>query len=265
MKTIINKFLALSVAALSLVACNVDNIGALYQHEEDNNGVSFTQAAITDTEIGAATTTYVVTVSRIIATSEQSVNITTTLDGIGVPSSVKFNAGEYTTDLVLDLSKMSVGKAYKGTITVDPQQASSFGIGSVSVTFQKAYTWAKYGTGTYHYNGDDCFFSGDDPGLEIYKAEGFDVYYITNWGAGATFNFSIQNGYVIVDDGPTGYTHSSYGAVRVRDCSTYFSDWDPVVDGMGYYDKATKTFYFSVIYYVSAGYFGYGFESFEMN
>ena len=267
MKKIFKSIFILSIAAL-FASCNVDNIGTLYELENGQSGVSFMKTLAGDTEVDAKTTSFTIPVARAVADGALTVNLATTLPaGVKVPSSVTFNAGEYQTDIVLDISNMEVGKSYKGTVSFadKSQYDENTSISSINVTLAKAYTWAKYGTGTYHYNGDDCFFGGDDPGLEIFKADGFDVYYITHWGADATFNFSIQDGYVIVEDGPTAYTHSSYGPVRVVDCSKYFSDWDPAVDGMGYYDASKKTFYFSVVYYVSAGYFGYGVESFEMD
>lgn len=267
MKKIFKSIFILSIAGL-FASCNVDNIGAIYELENGQTGLSFTKTLAGDTEVGAAASTFVIPVARATADAPLTVNLATTIPaGVKVPTSVTFNAGEYQTDIVLDISGMEVGKAYKGTISFADasQYDANTSISSINVTLQKAYTFVKYGTGTYHYNGDDCFFGGDDPGLEIYKAEGFDVFYVTHWGYDATLYFSIQNGNVIVEDGPTGYTHSSYGPVRIMDCSAYFSDWDPAVDGMGYYDASKKTFYFNVVYYVSAGYFGYGVESFEMD
>lgn len=267
MKNFFKSIFVLGAAALFAVSCNVDNIGTLFENSDNNAGVSFLSSVANDTEISASQSSFVIKMGRRNAEGAQTVNLSTTLpEGIKVPSSVSFAAGEASADLVLDLSEMAVGKAYKGTIKIESDTEENVSIDAISCTFQKAYTWSLYGTGTYHYNGDDCFFSGDDAGLEIYKADGFDVFYVTHWGYDVNFNFSMaSDGTVHVDDGPTGYTHSSYGPVRVVDCSDYFSDWDPKVDGCGYYDAATKTYYFTVVYYVSAGYFGYGVESFEMD
>ena len=260
MKNIIKSVLAL-MAAVSFVACNVDNIGETFSTDTTNNA-SFVQTVISNTSLPASTTVFNVPVARSSAATAQTFNIKSTLPSGVCPSSVSFAAGEYETSIQLDLSKVDVGTSCKGSLTIEGQE--KFTRSSINVTLQKAYTFAKYGTGTYHYN-EECFFQGDDPGLEIYKAEGFDVYYITHWGNDTNFYFSIKDGAVVVDDGPTAYTHSSYGAVRINDCSAYFSDWDPAVDGTGYYDAATKTFHFLLVYYVSAGHFGYGEETFEMD
>ena len=159
---------------------------------------------------------------------------------------------------------MEVGTAYKGAIAIETE-TDDIARKSLTCTFQKAYTFNKFGTGTYTFNGDDCYFNGTQEGLEIYKADGFDVFYIPKWCNGGTLSFYVNaDGYLITEDCFTGYTHSSYGKMNVLDCSLYFSDW-AVSEGMGSWNPGTKTFTFSLVYYVSAGYFGYGNETFKMD
>lgn len=179
MKNILKGILALSAAAL-LAACNVDNIGTKYVHESNDNGVSFTQAVVADTEIGAATTTYVLTVGRAVATAAQTVNLKSTLPAtIGVPASVTFNAGEYAADLVLDLSGMAVGISYKGKISLATESDyNDIAISEMTVTLQKAYNWLPYGTVKIT---DDlvtsCFgVKNVTWEVESEKAEGMEVY-----------------------------------------------------------------------------------------
>ena len=265
MKTILKSIFALGAAALFAVSCNVDNVGTLYDFSEDSAGVSFLNNAVTQTSLAATQTSYTVTVARRSAEGSLTAKLSSTLPPeIGVPGSVSFADGQATADVVIDLSKMAVGTAYKGNIVIE-SETDDLARKSLPCTFQKAYTFSKFGTGTYHYN-EDCFFSGDGPGLEIYKADGFEVYYITNWGMGVDFHFSVNaDGQVVVDDNFTGYTHSSYGKVNVIDCTSYWDDWDPATEGAGFYDASSKTFYFLVVYYVSAGYFGYGYEAFTVD
>lgn len=265
MKTIFKSIFALGAAFLFAVSCNVENVGALYDFAEEGQGVSFLLNTVSDTQISAAQTTYTVTVGRRYTSGSVTANLSSTLPAeIKVPSSVTFADGQGSAEIVIDLSAMEIGTAYKGNITIE-SNTDELARTSLSCTFQKAYTFSKYGTGTYYYN-EDCFFDGEDAGLEVYKADGFEVYYITKWGMNSEFHFSVKsNGQVVVDDAFTGYTHSSYGKVNVKDCSLYWSDWDPAVDGAGYYDASSKTFHFMVVYYVSAGYFGYGEEAFKLD
>ena len=139
MRNILKSILALS-AIFSVASCNVDNIGTLYQHEGSDNGVTFTQANVSYTELSASMTSLVVTLGRAASDAAQTVNIASTLpEGIVVPTSVSFAAGQASADLVLDLSGMSVGTAYKGKISLASESDyNSLGISSVNVTLQKA-------------------------------------------------------------------------------------------------------------------------------
>jgi hypothetical protein len=183
MKYIFKSIIALSAAALFAVSCNVDNIGTLYEHDSNDNGVSFTQAVLSDAEVSATATSCTLTVGRAVADAAQTVNIASTLQGVGVPSSVTFAAGQYSTDLVLDLSGMQVAVPYKGTISLaNKDDYNDMAISSVNVSLQKAYTWVSLGTGEFLEN----FWEGYVADVEIRKAEGFNIYRIINPYAAAS-------------------------------------------------------------------------------
>lgn len=179
MRNILKSILALS-AIFFVASCDVENIGTLYQHEGSDNGVTFTQSNISYTELSASMTSLVVTLGRAASDAAQTVNIASTMpEGIVVPSSVSFAAGQASADLVLDLSGMAVGAAYKGKISLASESDyNSLGISSVNVTLQKAYSWSAYGTCSYT---DDIVgpLFGAAPvtyDVKVEKADGFDVY-----------------------------------------------------------------------------------------
>lgn len=179
MKNILKSILALG-ASLFVLSCNVDNIGTLYQHEGSDNGVSFVQGTLSDTEIAASTTSYVVTIGRAVANAAQTVNIASTLPAaIGVPSSVNFAAGSYSADLVLDLSAMNVGTSYKGEISLaSPTDFNDNAINVVNVTLQKAYSWSSYGTVKITDDLVTAVFTVNPVtwSVQADKADGFEVY-----------------------------------------------------------------------------------------
>lgn len=181
MKHILKSILALS-AVFALASCNVDNIGTLYQHEGADAGVSFVQSALSDTEVSAATTQFVITLGRAVSDGAQTVNIESNLPaGIVVPSSVTFEAGQGAADLVLDISGMAVGKSYKGTISLaNASDYNDLAVSSVSVTLQKAYTWLPYGTVTITDDLVTSAFGVDNVSWQVLaeKAESFEVYRI---------------------------------------------------------------------------------------
>lgn len=140
-------------------------------------------------------------------------------------------------------------------------------VATASATFKytapSSDTWTALYVGTYSYNGEDCFFSGDDPGLTLYRNDNDATRYkIEHWGYDVDFIFTMQSdGTIVVDDQETGYEHSSYGMVMVDDLTDYTGG---TKYGYSYYDSSTGTFYFAVVYYVSAGVFGYGYETFTL-
>ena len=119
-----------------------------------------------------------------------------------------------------------------------------------------APTFSPVGIGTYTYT---QFWEGDDEGLVISKSSADNTYRIGNWGGGTNFEFTWDpsTNQCKVAEQFTGYTHDSYGDVFVSDLPSYS-------DEVTYDDPETKTFTFILIYYVSAGYFGMGPETFNV-
>lgn len=127
-------------------------------------------------------------------------------------------------------------------------------------------TWKSVGTGDFTYS---LFFGDeDDPfvdeGLELLQSETDPTRYkIEHWGYDVDFVFTMdENGNILVDDQETGYIHSQYGAVFVDDLVDYTGGTN---NGVSSFDAETNTFNFAIVYYVEAGIFGYGIETFKLN
>lgn len=128
-------------------------------------------------------------------------------------------------------------------------------------------TWTLVGTGDYTYS---IFFTDEndqpavDPGLELYQSNDDPTRFkITHWGYDVDFIFTWDgNTTVNVPQNFTGYTHSTYGDVMVQEAA----DWKPSSFGAyaSQYDAAESTFSFCVGYFVEAGGFGAGFETFKV-
>lgn len=178
MKNIFANILGLC-AVFAVVSCDVDAVGTIYEPDSSNNGVTFSQTLFTNSEISASATTFTVVVNRAVAGSAQTVGISSTLPAdIVVPGSVSFAAGEYTADLVLDISKMSVGTTYRGSVALADENAydAKTGISSANVVLAKAYEWTSVGTGQFF----EYFWEGFVGDVEILKADGFNLYRVLN-------------------------------------------------------------------------------------
>lgn len=105
------------------------------------------------------------------------------------------------------------------------------------------------------------FWTGTDAGLTLSVDPNYEnTYVISNWGYGVDFRFTWDGGEnVCVADQFTGYTHPSYGEVWVDELADYTGNTN-----LGVSTYADGVFTFNVIYYVSAGYFGYGEETFTL-
>ena len=105
-----------------------------------------------------------------------------------------------------------------------------------------------------------------DEGLVICKRIDDDkLYRISDWfyGVDYLFTWDQETNAVTVPEQYTGYTHSTHGDVMIQDLATYAES--TYEEYPCYFDPETSTFHTSVIYYVSAGNFGYGEETFVFN
>lgn len=133
-----------------------------------------------------------------------------------------------------------------------------------------APTYSLWAIGDYTYT---VFFADEDDegGIIPYVDEGLEIsrgdsnpnrFKVSHWGNDVDFFFEFQeDGSILVDDQETGYVHSSYGMVNVRD---YVTASGSTENGQSSYDAETGVFTFIVNYYVSAGSFGSGIETLEV-
>ena len=120
--------------------------------------------------------------------------------------------------------------------------------------------WEAIGTGVYTHS---IFVSGTQGNVISRHRDDATQYRLSNWGIGGLdFYFTwTEDGVIKVESQPIGYVHSSYGDVYVMSVDDYVGE----ETAPSYYDAETRTIYFGVVYYVSAGVFGYGYETFTLD
>ena len=118
------------------------------------------------------------------------------------------------------------------------------------------------GEGDYTYT---CMYAEPsvDSGYKLYRdTNNENTYVIADWFYGVNFTFTWDgDSDVRVLNQFSGYT-GSYGDVFVMEASEYEPEWSDV---KSYYDAETKTFYFAIVYYCDAGYYGYDYETFTLS
>lgn len=138
------------------------------------------------------------------------------------------------------------------------------GVESVNFTITSPRSWSEYKIGDYTYS---VFFTDEndepsvDPGLTLYQCnEDPTLFRIEHWGYDVNFAFTMdEKGNILVNNQVTGYEHPSYGMVMVDDIVDAYESTDY---GVSYLEG--NTFNFAVVYYVSAGVFGRGMETFTV-
>jgi hypothetical protein len=217
------------------VFAQVDSIGA------DVESVKY--ALVRGTDVSSA-------VSGIKDGSIESVEATAKQTRVEIPADEPLTDGKYTI----------VAVTYAGG-SAREYSSATFKYASAN---SHEETWSLIGTGNYTYT--VYFGDEDDPyvdeGLELYVSDDDDTRYkITHWGYDVDFIFTYnsETGEVRVEENETGYTIQGYGDVYVSDMIAYTG-----YDSYGTSSYANGTFTFTLIYYVSAGGFGYGTETFTI-
>ncbi|MBQ0123219.1 MAG: hypothetical protein KBS58_00015 [Bacteroidales bacterium] len=182
MKNIFRSILAVAVVALSVAACNVDNIKEVYLPSDDE--ISFAQSVIVNTEINAQAKTLDIELTRTSTDGllQVPVDVSKLPEGVTCPvPSATFADGEATAAISLNVEKMEVGVTYKGTLSLIPANTTggyqeNIAITSASLTLAKAFTWKSLGKGQFC----EAFWEGFFSECEVLKAEGFERYKFIN-------------------------------------------------------------------------------------
>ncbi len=192
--------------------------------------------------------------------------------GITVPTSATFAEGETSTIVTVtyDSKAMDVATPYDIAIAL-AENGNEYSVSTLNLRLQVSpFTpWAPFanatGAGSIHLNilYEEVFpctvsyrESTLDPAAKEYRVEVPDAldepFYITTQDDGKTLSIAAQG----------VLTHPEYGVIQICDLVNYKKN--PGYAKYNYYDPATRTFNYAVIYYVPAGSFGNGLESITM-
>ena len=266
MKTL-NKIFCSAVAVAMLAACSNECPHEPETETVNLEGVYFSLELASNVNISAKDKYVDVTVSRMNADETQTVAIYSEAPDIfTVPASVTFPAGEKWTDLriAFDPAAIEIDEKYPIALEIaSADDTTPYGASYHDFTICMPSTWSLVGTGNYWYT---VYFVDEDeepvidPGLELWQNDNDPTRYkIEHWGYDVDFYFTMdENGRIVVDDQFTGDTDPDYGPVWVDEFADYSGD------GSVYSEYEDGVFWFAVIYYVDAGYFGFDYEWFEL-
>lgn len=224
---------------------------------------------------------FMVSIYRISLKGALTVNITSQDESgiFTIPSSVTFAEGTTKAEIPVsfDFDKLEPEKKYPISFAIDGNsELSEYGNSELVLNVQYAPwgAWEKFGTGVYTYS---LYWGGKDS-YDIYRKQSLlDAnqfqFKISPWGANKDteliidYNKSTNQAKVYRETQVA--THSTYGAVYVSDIVYYI---DNIEGKTGSYEKypctfnpETGLFSLNLIYYVGAGYFGQGVETFQLD
>ena len=278
----INKyFLGLAVAIMGgLTSCNTDVEGEYYKTGLDN--VSFEIASKSlSVPVNESSVTIPVTLTRgnVAAAYEAKYVASASAEGIfsddgnGV---VSFAAGQGTATINVKAANLEKEVSYTYTLTLSDADIATADtitgtqIPEITITVQREGDWTEWkkwnsaGTATYVYTGS--YWEGEDSQPFYYRQKATDLnvyqFSVTNWGGGIDLlvEYNKSTGRVFVPAQFTGYVNSDYGDLWVASLASYKGEEAATAEDYGTFDEKMGIFTIPVIYYVSAGSFGYGNE-----
>ena len=286
-------------AGLTLVSCGNDYEYEAAVPESESNPENaqvyfpFDNAAAYTLDLNA--TSVDVVICRVDSTEEQTVRLQAEGDSlINVPETVTFAAGATKANVTLtyDAEALGYDNTQKVTLMIaDSAQTTAYGMSKYVfnvtlpapwtpwTTTKKAWVAAGYdaedwplsedqSTCTYYYT---QYWSGADAGLTIaYRMSLLDPtmaqFRISNWGGGIDMyiDYNPETHKCVVPEQFSGAVSSSYGDVAFGDVSA----WQGADYSASYpctYDPEKGLFTLNVAYFVSAGAFGYGVETCQVD
>ncbi|MBQ8154309.1 MAG: hypothetical protein IJ069_11690 [Prevotella sp.] len=277
----INKYI-LGLAAIvlgGLSSCNTDVDGTIYNSNFEHVSFDGTSTSVS-LSVNESSATIPVTLTRGVLTNASTITFTAEASEDGIFSndangSVSFAPGQNSATFNVTANNLQKDQTYIYTLTLsEAAQLTADTITGVNqntvytIKVSRAGDWSEWtewnseGTATFTYVN---FWSGDDAGLPfVYRQSLNDPnkyqFKLSNWGYGIDLllDYDKSTGYVRCASQFTGYTHSSYGDVYVSDIATYDNSDNP--SDMGKFDEKQGIITIPLIYYVDAGYFGYGDE-----
>lgn len=261
-------------------ACNTDVEGEYYNSNFEN--VSF-DAAAQSVSVSAdkASTVIPVRLTRSNTASAYTAHYTATASADGIftdPSNgtVEFAAGQGTAIVNITADNLEKEVKYTYKMVLDESSAATIDtlannqIKAMTIQVQREGDWTDWkqwnstGTASYYYV---TMMDADDPELPFVYRQNLSApnnyqFKLSHWfyDVDLIINYDKATGHVTVPSTFTGYTDSRYGDVYAADLATYVE----VVEGdtpdesyYGTFDEEQAIFAIPLVYYVSAGYFGY--------
>ena len=176
-----NKIISVALSIATVVGISSCSDKGYWDEAPLEAGLSF-QSSQYNENLAPGANKIVIPLDRTVSSGSETVNITFTPaancpEDITVPSSVTFEAGKNTAEIVIDIANATPPYTYAGTLKFEGTPSYS-GISALTIKCPVNYTWSSLGTGTFF---DAWVMDDSDPyPVEILKADGFERYRVLN-------------------------------------------------------------------------------------
>lgn len=283
MKTIKNilGILLTGVLTFGITSCGEEEAEYTPAEKPTNAQVYFANDLASTVELSSDKTSFTVQLYRAETASAVTVPLTVS-DASGkltIPNSVEFAANSNTADLVIeyDPADFEYEVFEEVSISIPETEATPYGVSSYvfQVGIPAPWTeWTELGTGTYTFT---QYYNGTHGGrlceVRTYKLnENIKQFRFTGLADayGFTVDYDASTGKCLVQPQHI-FDHSSYGPVYIASTHIYWYDLrgDETATeeavGASTFNPETGLFSLNLAYYVGAGYFGYGYEEFQLD
>ncbi len=275
---IITKALLALTAIVGFASCSSDDYEMV---GKPNNGqVYFSNEASTEYLLNENQNTVEVEVKRVNTSGSLTVDVDAKDESglFSVASNVTFADGEATAKMPInfDFSRLESDHDYPVTLTLKADTCE-YGDNTITVNIKYApwSEWEAMGEGTNPVYTYSIMLGGAYEQPVYYRESMLDPtkaqLMLEDWfyGVNLIADWNKTENKIKIAPQFSGYVNSQYGNVMVADTYTYATevrgqegvDYDKY---KSYYDETTGRFYLNVIYYVSAGSFGNGYETIQL-
>lgn len=275
---IITKALLALTAIVGFASCSSDDYEMA--SKPNNDQVYFSNEASTEFLLNENQNTIEVEVNRVNTSGALTVDVDAK-DESGLftaASTVSFADGEATAKMPInfDFSKLESDHDYPVTLTLKTDTCE-YGDNTITVNIKYApwSEWKAMGNGTNPTYTYTIMLGGAYEQPVYYRESMLDPnkaqLMLEDWFYGVNLIADWDKAANKIKVAPqfSGYVHSTYGNVMVADTYTYATEVKGQADVdynkyKSYYDEATGRFYLNLIYYVSEGSFGNGYETIQL-
>lgn len=167
------------IAVVSLSSCSDKGY---WDEAPSKQEFYFTSSSYEET-LKAGANEILIPVERVYTENSESIDVIFTPgkncpSDITVGSTITFEAGSNTTNVVIKIGNAVPPYTYSGTLTFKDEENNSYsGVNAVKLNCPVAYTWTSLGKGEFY----DAFVMDDSAySVEILKAEGFERYRVVD-------------------------------------------------------------------------------------